>query len=573
MKDSRVSLERPINLNSLRTVREELDATLQRSAAEFEAYLLDPAATTALQQCHEGMVQIGGCLRLIELPGAALLADEMALALAGMREAASAPGENLLSAIGQGFVVLPRYLDFIATRQKSVPILVMPFVNEIRAARRAPLLPEFHFESFQPGGAPPAWPANAAGLDVPRESARLRHMFQVGFLQVIKGRSEAAGCQLLARAASRLADLHGDAAGDGFFVALAAATECFAAEALRLHFGRRRLLAGAEQLIGRYLRQGAQALGSDVATACRLELLFLVALSGHREGTVGRVAESWQLPDLSPADAELSRARAAMQGPSADTIDSVVRALREELRQAREILEITAQHQGLDAEELRPLRGLADRVGDTLVLLNLTRPAAQLKERLGALLDTTQPVDSIGPRLQAAADEVLFVESCLSALQHGRVSAEDLDSDAPGTRARIIADSHLADAEDLVLEEGLAAILMAKRAIGSYLESGFDRAHIANLGVTLNTVRGGLLILNYRRAAAVVAGAIAFINAHIEERKQNEAQRQQLLETLADALISLEHYLSELGGDRQADERILEIAEESLAALGHAVER
>ena len=50
-------------------------------------------------------------------------------------------------------------------------------------------------------------------------------------------------------------------------------------------------------------------------------------------------------------------------------------------------------------------------------------------------------------------------------------------------------------------------------------------------------------------------------------------QRHQLLETLADALISLEYYLAELETSRDVNEQILEVAEESLAALGFAVEK
>ena len=45
------------------------------------------------------------------------------------------------------------------------------------------------------------------------------------------------------------------------------------------------------------------------------------------------------------------------------------------------------------------------------------------------------------------------------------------------------------------------------------------------------------------------------------------------LETFADAVISLEYYLDAVKTDKKADDSVLEVAEESLEALGHAVAR
>jgi hypothetical protein len=49
------------------------------------------------------------------------------------------------------------------------------------------------------------------------------------------------------------------------------------------------------------------------------------------------------------------------------------------------------------------------------------------------------------------------------------------------------------------------------------------------------------------------------------------AALQQLLETFADAVIGLEYYLDAIKSDKNASDAVLEIAEESLQALGFRV--
>jgi hypothetical protein len=61
------------------------------------------------------------------------------------------------------------------------------------------------------------------------------------------------------------------------------------------------------------------------------------------------------------------------------------------------------------------------------------------------------------------------------------------------------------------------------------------------------------------------------VEASTRDKQYSGPQRHQLLETLADALISLEYYFSEIAAGRTPDEKILGVAEESLAALGFAV--
>lgn len=559
-----------VNLNSLALIREELDNTLQRAAGEFEAFLLDSSNRSAIENCRTDMAQIAGTLRLIQFPAAALLAGEMAAALDDMANAQGASAEALAGALSHATFVLPRYIEFVASRRFAEPMLIIPYVNELRVARRQPLIPEFHFDQtplpLQAGKPLPA-------ADAPNKDAlpRLRQMYQVGLLAILKQQNQALNLQLIARAATRFAAQTPNTSSSFWYLA-AAVAEALAKGGLTLNLNRRRTLGTIERLMARYLKGGEAALNEAIDDNTRRELIYLLALSSYREGTVKIAIDAFAIPHVHPDDSELSAQHEAMRGPGLEAIDSVVKVLKEELRSAKDILEIASQNQGISTDDVTPLKETLTRVADTLRVVNLRAPSNILREQLQLVDNWAEQKNGVPPaEFLAVADALLFIESSLSGLYRNELAAGDLEQVTDAMRKQIIADSQLAEASRIVIDELQAGISLCKRAITSYVESNFDAVHIANVAVTLTAVRGGAQILNHSRAANILKSCVAFVDASTRDKQYSGPQRHQLLETLADALISLEYYFSEIAAARTPDEKILGVAEESLAALGFSV--
>ncbi len=572
-----MSQEVAVNLNSLALIREELDATLQRAAGEFEAFLLDSANRSAIDNCRTDVTQIAGTLRLIQFPAAALLAGEMAAALDDIAAAQGPSAEALAGALSHAFFVLPRYVEFVGSRRFAGPVLIIPYVNELRVARRQGLVPEYHFEqtplALQPAKPLPVKPLPDTGATPNKEALeRLRQMYQVGLLAILKQQNQALNLQLIARAATRFAAQTPSTCGNGFWYLAAAVAESLARGGLTLNLNRRRTLGIIERLMAKYLKSGEAALTAAIDDATRRELIYLLALSSYREGAAQIAIEAFAIPHLQPDDRELTAQHEAMRGPGLEAIDSVVKVLKEELRGAKDILEIASQNQGISAEELTPLKDTLMRVADTLRVVNLRAPANILREQLQFVENWATQKNGVPPaEFLAVADALLFIESSLSGLYRNELTASDLEQVTDAMRKQIIADSQLAEAARIVIDEVQAGISLCKRAITSYVESNFDAVHIANVAVTLTAVRGGAEMLNHARAANILKGCVAFVEASSRDKQHSAPQRHQLLETLADALISLEYYFSEVAAGRTPDEKILGVAEESLAALGFAV--
>ena len=103
------------------------------------------------------------------------------------------------------------------------------------------------------------------------------------------------------------------------------------------------------------------------------------------------------------------------------------------------------------------------------------------------------------------------------------------------------------------------------------LQDRLDPNHIANLGKSLNSVRGALILLNMPRAAKVCESCIRFVDGHLLRQTDAIGAIPQLMETFADAVMSLEYFLEAYIAVHKQDGSILDIAEESVKALGFPV--
>ena len=72
-----MGLKVEINTSSYAMVADELGKTLQQATNVFETFLSERHNLSLLEQCEANLRQVGGTLRLLQIPGGALLADEM----------------------------------------------------------------------------------------------------------------------------------------------------------------------------------------------------------------------------------------------------------------------------------------------------------------------------------------------------------------------------------------------------------------------------------------------------------------------------------------------------------------
>ncbi len=568
-----MSTTETLNLASLKMVHDELVATIEQSAVRLEQFAQDRNNGELLQNCIEGIKQIRGILNLIQLKGVDLLADELATHITDITLGEDEKTDAKLELLTASFFILPRYLEYCTQTARSMAMLLIPHINELRLARKAAPLPESYFYSLSgiksnPRSLPPP---QALPEDLSTLVRRLRHMYQTALLNVLKGVQVKASLGMMTRALQRLEAASTGASLSNFWWLARTTLAALAEKNMQVGKGRKMLFSAIEREIKRLQFEGGAVLEREVDPALQKELLYLLALSNSDNEQTKAVLSAYGIGKLPYTEAELAREMEFLNGPSANTISSMVAVLTDELHSTKNILERAAQGGAELLIESPELLETLKKVADILAIVGLVAPSNSLKQeiaKISAWQANRTPVSS--DELLVVADTLLYVESTIAGLSNANLSDEKVAQINALSRDAAMANSQIAEAEKIVIDEAETGLALVKRALSAFAESNYDKGHIRNIVGTLDSVRGGMFLLGLPRAAKVLAGCMSFVEEDLLANDQHPAV-QHLLETFADTVISLEYYLDALKLDKNADTSVLQIAEESLQALGYNV--
>src|SRR5688572_1914260 len=179
-------------------VNKELASTLDAARAELEGYVDGRAGPDALLRTAEHLHAARGALKIVEIHGAALLAEEMEQTCRRLAEAKDEQkSEQGVEALTRAMVQLPAYLERLLGGGKDVALALLPLLNDLRQARDKPSLSEGTLVLLNAGPlerhiAPRAATGGGApmiGRGFEKVAQRLRPAFQTALLAWIKGDS------------------------------------------------------------------------------------------------------------------------------------------------------------------------------------------------------------------------------------------------------------------------------------------------------------------------------------------------------------------------------------------------
>ncbi|MBP8184524.1 MAG: ferrous iron transporter B [Pseudomonas sp.] len=553
-------------VTSLSLVRDELFATIDEAELSLEQFIAERENGSLLQQAVESLHQVRGTLKLIELAGAEMLAQEVLQQATDIPAGAGEERDVQLSALSNALHVLRRYLEIVDAHRHEIPEILLPAINELRLAGAQPTLPESFFFSVRLDHPRP--PSNApVGVFDPLsvEVKRLRHMYQIGLLGFLREENPAASLKLMLRAMARLDSLlANDERGRLCWIA-AAALEAQVDGQLLPRRTRKMLFSR----IDRELKQLLLNSSYEAPRNLLKELLYLVVLADSRGPRATQVRELFSLLSLPFTDHLLEESYQRLSGPGQAVMRSLSTAIRDELSSLKDQLDLI-ERGTVSAEGLSHLHSVLGKVSKTLGMIGLSSAGNALHVQLPVVAGWIDQAPIEHEQLIKLADAVLYVESMVASLDRDTRYNNRLVADEQANEATSFALHQLNEARIVVIDEALGGLALAKRSITAYLESNGEKLNLANVPFSLQAVRGGLWFLDQPRAALLVGACAEYIDKHMLETQQMPSE--QMLETLADALTSLEYYL-EGGAVLRPETRpsVLDLAAESVRALGMPV--
>ncbi|CAM0997897.1 histidine kinase [Rhodanobacter sp. Root179] len=563
-------LQDHIDFTTLQWVKPELDDTLSIAREALESYVDNPGKRDFMRTCADHLHQVQGTLQMVELYGAAMVTAEMEALAIALLEDHVAQREEAYAALMRGLMQLPDYLERLSSGHRDVPVVLLPLLNDLRASRGQEALPEsamFHpnLDAFLPEQAPAAM--SEAYAEAHRaELVDLRLRFQQQLLGWFRGQNAAVQLvnmrKTLLAITARCYHVH----GRRLWWIAAGVLEGLEQGALKGFAGEvRQLIGKVDRNIRLLIEQGEHSLRGGEADDVACKLLYIVAQAKQRSPQMELLRSTYGLDALLPDAGELEHARGSMAGHNRALLDSVSRALKDDLLRVKEALDLFLRQQNGDPAQLAVQGEVLERVGDTLGMLALAVPRRVVTEQRRVL-------DEIANRLRAADEETLL--DVAGALLYVEASLDDhiesLGSDSEpgaGDAMHALPRSEALGVVTTLMQEAIANTGRVKDAIVAFVESGWEHDRLAGAPLQMDEVAGAMRMLSSPRPAELAQGVGRFVDYELLQDRRVPSGTQ--MDHLADALAALEYYLEAAREHRGGLEHILDVAEHSLGLLGY----
>ena len=550
---------------ALEWVKGEIAETLKQARQALEAFVENPQDSTRMRFCLTYVHQVHGTLQMVEFYGAALLAEEMEQLASALLDERVASQTEALEVLMQAILQMPVYLDRIQSARRDLPMVVLPLLNDLRAARGEKLLSETSLFSPNMTVRAPAladeFLAQRQTADLPGLLRKLRQMLQVALVGVIRNQDLPTNLGYMARVFARLEVLCKDAPLGALWRVASGVVEGMASGAVANGTTVRNLLRQVDKELKRLVAQGADGINQAAPDELTKNLLFYIAKAPTQSPRIQALKAEYSLDDALPDSTVVDEERAQLSGPDRGAMRSVVAALCEELVRVKDSLDLFVRSDRMGVTELGALQPPLKQIADTLAVLGFGQPRRIILDEIGvieSLMQGQQQPDDAA--LMDVAGALLYVEATLSGMVGGTPEERREESHLPTT--------DVAQIHQLVIREARTGLEQAKDAIIEFIASQWNHQHLARVPELLTQSRGGLAMVPLARAAALLDAC----NRYIQEQllAPQAIPDWQSLDTLADAITSVEYYLERLSEDRGSQgDLILDVAEESLQTLGY----
>ena len=265
---------------SFNIVRDEVLDSLGQAEAALERFLENRESAADMQLCIDQFSALQGVFEIIELEGAKILCSEILEVANEVPVGAGEEKDSVLTAMGKGIFSLSRYLEFINTRQKDLPELLIPIVNELRQERDQTLIPDSHYFAVNLNVERPGIDAENVSLEQVSEiSKRYRHMYMVGLLGIMKGEHIPLCMQLMLRSMEGLEKLCGNSSVSKLWWLAASALDGLSVmPTTEIADGRKRLYMQIERYIRKLSVNPEQCLDTEPPRGIIKDVLYINAL-------------------------------------------------------------------------------------------------------------------------------------------------------------------------------------------------------------------------------------------------------------------------------------------------------
>ena len=549
-------------------VNRELASTLDAARGQLEDYVDGRAGADALLRTAEHLHIARGALKIVEIHGAALLADEMEQTCRRLAEAKDElKSEQGIEALTRAMVQLPAYLERLLGGGKDIALALLPLLNDLRQARDKPSLSEgtLVLLNASPFERQNLAPRSAGAADVGRGfdklAHRLRPAFQAALLGWIKGSEPARFLDELLRVCTNLERAAASDQVKQLWTVLNAVLTAIRGGGLEASISLKRLIGQVDRQLKRLIDGGESAVVNSPPVELINSLLYYVAKANSQDPRIEALRKQYNLGEMLPGQAQIEQAREGLAGPSVKLMRTVAQAITEDLGTVKDALDIFVRTGMQAADKLGPQVDMLKKIGDTLGVLGLDKARGQIQRETQELAGIITNGKVLDPSvLEKIAATLLAVEDTLDR----ELVRAVLPGDEAETAEAGHSDTQQRQVTQAVMGECTVNLAKVKEAVIQLVEHPGDSRPLEQARPQLRGITAGLLMLGKTKAVTVVERIGEVIGTRLAVGTK---LRPEYLERLADAIVSVEYYMETVSAGRSDPWYMLDNADRCLDLL------
>ncbi len=560
-----------IDPKTLIWVKEEIEKTLEESQSSLETYLEQPDDVARMEVIADSIHKIRGAVDMLEIFGAVLLAQEMEAVADALIADKIKLKDEAMDALMRGMLQLPAYLNQLYHGNKDIPLVLLPLLNDMRAVQDKALLTESAFFSPSLSALKPAEVDNddkPATWDIRTIAKKLRPVYLSGLLGFFRDEKVKKSLRKLATVIMNLEQASTQKKTEQIWWVSAGLIHALYDKGLEPSVAIKLLLGKVDREIKRLTDEGEGVLNSEPPHELMKNMLYYIGRSTSASTRVRELKLAFNLSASLPDTQAITEARDELIGFNANIMENIAKQLNEELLTIKDTLDINVNLSGGKASQLEPVVERLRSVADALGMMGLSNLRKLIRKQEAFISDLIQQDKVLSNEdVIQIARILLYIESSLYDLNVHEEASEIID-DKDLNELSSLPEAEYRQVVNTTAQEALEELNRVKDAISEFSFNASNPDLMADVPRQMGLIKGAVKMLSHPRVVGVIEAISEYVEQEILGNKV--VPDGPSFDFLANAITGVEYYLEGILQKSVTSDYAIEVAEYSLANLGHA---
>ena len=548
----------------------EVDILVNEAQEAIQEYIEDNSRIVSLERAGKVLKQISDTLLIMQIHGGVLLANEIIKAIKDLQEGKTESLEDTQDVISRAIVRLSDYLEYVEAGHKDIPLVLMPLLNDLRAARNDVLMSEnvLFFPNIDGIEPPESNPENQEEI-TKSWVCILRSNYQKTLLAFVNDEDKSVPAAQLCKLLIRMQRASTDESAKKLWWIGSALAQAVAINALDFNTSIASIFSGLDKQIKELINNSEKSFAAKIDDNLIRNILYYVAIADDRGRLVNQVKTAFSLNDQIPKQLEIEDMERKVSAPSGEVLITVSKALLDDIAAVKDCIELYLHSNLKEEEQLNKLYSGLRKINDTLAMIGIDEFRGKVEEQIHELeLIQQGKHGDVDLGLLGISEVILEIETCINNFIQYRINFDDVRQADTDSAHEPQSNEHKA-AYSIAINEILQKLEQVKELLTEIIQVSYDEKKLELAKQAIGEIDGVVSMVNITALADLLNSVKAYLESqNFVEDINNNADR---LRSLADCVIAFQCYCEQIQSNVPYGQQILDHNQSALNHLHEAI--